>query len=97
MKFPIILIFMVCLVVLPFLLPNPGFPQETLRFARMWPALQQPWHFNHPQDVASDDAGHIYVADTENHSIQKFTSEGQLINRWAGPKGGDKNVKHNPS
>jgi DNA-binding beta-propeller fold protein YncE len=55
---------------------------ETLTFERMWPALHQPWRFIHPQDVAVDDADHIYIADSGSHSVQKFTSDGQLISRW---------------
>ncbi|MFH1789189.1 MAG: lamin tail domain-containing protein, partial [Candidatus Altiarchaeota archaeon] len=30
--------------------------------------------FNHPQDVAVDSSGNIYVADTDNHRIQVFNS-----------------------
>jgi len=30
--------------------------------------------------VASD--GSIYVSDTNNHRIQKFTSEGVFVNKW---------------
>jgi len=66
------------------LVPNRALPQEILQFERLWPALHQPWRFNHPHDVAVDDAGHIYIADTESNSVQKFNADGQLINRWGG-------------
>jgi len=56
--------------------------EETYMFERMWPALQQPWYFNHPHDLAADDSGYIYVADTRNHCVQKFTSNGKYITKW---------------
>lgn len=34
--------------------------------------------FNNPQDMAMDKDGYLYVADTGNHRIQKFTSNGDF-------------------
>src|SRR5207245_17277 len=36
-------------------------------------------HFSYPEIVALDNAGNIYVADTYNHRIQKFSSSGQYL------------------
>ncbi|OLE40274.1 MAG: hypothetical protein AUG16_04860 [Thaumarchaeota archaeon 13_1_20CM_2_39_20] len=36
-------------------------------------------HFNTPESVALDSSGNIYVADTYNHRIQKFSSSGTYI------------------
>ena len=33
-------------------------------------------------DVAVDAAGNVYAADSSNHRIQKFTSDGTLITQW---------------
>ncbi|MDM8535973.1 6-bladed beta-propeller [Desulfobacterales bacterium HSG17] len=55
---------------------------EEYRFIRMWPTLQQPWYFNHPQDLTTDSRGYVYIADTENFRVQKFTADGQFITRW---------------
>ena len=39
--------------------------------------------FNQPGDVAADGA-HVYVADTLNHRIQKFTLDGAYVASWGG-------------
>src|SRR5260221_13651861 len=39
---------------------------------------QEGW-FDNPQDVTIDAAGTVYVADFQNHRVQKFTSEGRLL------------------
>src|SRR5438445_3411903 len=33
-------------------------------------------HFNYPERVTVDSSGNIYVADTDNHRVQKFNSLG---------------------
>ena len=38
--------------------------------------------FYEPWGIAVDSNGDVYVADTWNHRIQKFTPEGELINQW---------------
>lgn len=38
--------------------------------------------FHEPWDVAVSENGFVYVADTFNHRIQKFTQEGQFIKSW---------------
>ncbi|MBI5853705.1 MAG: hypothetical protein HZB35_00395 [Nitrospirae bacterium] len=38
--------------------------------------------FKSPTGLALDKDGNIYVADTDNHSIQKFDKEGKFISRW---------------
>jgi len=37
-----------------------------------------------PCAIAVDPSGNIIVADTYNHCIQKFTSDGVLITKWGG-------------
>ena len=41
-----------------------------------------PGQFNHPQQIAVDDERNIYVADTNNSRIQKFTSDGEFLSSW---------------
>jgi sugar lactone lactonase YvrE len=46
-----------------------------------------------PNDVATDRAGNVYVADgypgePVNHRVQKFTSNGRFLGKWGGPGSG---------
>jgi len=41
-----------------------------------------PGEFNLPQQIAVDDERNIYVADTGNSKIQKFTSNGKFLSSW---------------
>lgn len=38
--------------------------------------------FINPSDIAVDSSGNVYVADTDNHRIQKFNSDGAFITKW---------------
>jgi tripartite motif-containing protein 71 len=44
--------------------------------------------FKSPYDIAIDSSNNIYVADTYNYRVQKFTSAGVFIAKW-GKNGGD--------
>ncbi len=43
-----------------------------------------PGDFFQPRDLAVAPGGEIYVADTGNHRIEKFSPEGELITTWGG-------------
>lgn len=45
--------------------------------------------FNRPVWVAVDVSGNVYVADTYNHRIQKFTGSGAFITKWGSLGSGD--------
>ena len=64
--------------------PNLALSEETYRFERMWPTLQQPWYFTTPRDIAMDAAGYVYVADNNGYGVAKFSSDGRFINSWGG-------------
>ena len=68
--------------------PSISFPEDIYEYERMWPALEQPWYFNDPRGIAIDSSGYVYVADKDNHRIQKFTSDGQFVTKW-GSKGSE--------
>ncbi len=40
--------------------------------------------FSSPTGIALDKDGNLYVADTDNHSIQKFDKAGHFVARWGG-------------
>ncbi len=42
-----------------------------------------------PFDAAVDADGHVYVTDTGNHRVQKFTSDGTFIMTWGSFGAGD--------
>lgn len=44
----------------------------------------EPGQFQEPMDLAIDDEGFLYVADSRNHRIQKFRSDGGFIGVWGG-------------
>jgi DNA-binding beta-propeller fold protein YncE len=52
------------------------------------PWSQAPGKFKLPYDVDFDGLGNIFVADTQNHRIQKFTPQGRFVKMW-GRNGGD--------
>ncbi len=55
---------------------------ESYRFERSWPTLQQPWYFNSPYGIAGDKNGFVYICDSESHCIYKLTSDGQFVSVW---------------
>ena len=72
------------LSILLFILSFPfiSFSEEIYEYERMWPVLEQPWYFNDPRGIAIDSSGYVYVADTLNNRIQKFTPNGQFVSKW---------------
>ena len=45
--------------------------------------------FIRPSGLADDSSGSIYVADSGNNRIQKFTGEGEFITKWGSQGTGD--------
>ena len=82
------------LTLLLILVPSYAFSEEKYVFERMWPTLQQPWYFNRPEGVTADNYGFVYVADTRNHRIQKFTTDGKFVARWGSEGDGNGEFLH---
>ena len=65
-------------------------PLPSARAAEAPPAFSLTWgtsgsgdgQFKFPDAVAVDGSGNVYVADTVNHRIQKFTSGGAYLTQW---------------
>jgi DNA-binding beta-propeller fold protein YncE len=64
------------------LLPELVGSQENYKFERMWPTLKRPWYFIQPNSIASNLRGNLYVVDTLNNEVQKFTLDGIFITKW---------------
>ena len=56
--------------------------QETYRFERMWPTLQQSWNFMIPNGTAFDAYNNFYVADSVANRIVKLNQDGFYITAW---------------
>ena len=52
-----------------------------------------PGEFNEPWGITADQTGFVYVADTKNHRVQKFTADGEFVLQWGkfGSEDGDFN------
>lgn len=50
--------------------------------------------FEYPGDVAVDDSGNIYVADSNNNRIQKFDSAGVYLDQWGTAGSADGEFSH---
>ena len=64
---------------------------EEYRFVAKWgpPDFTRDGNVKNPQGIAVDTAGAVYVADTGNHRIQKFTSAGSLSLKWGAQGSGN--------
>jgi len=51
--------------------------------------------FNYPFGITVDSSGYVYVAEPNNHRIQKFTSSGTFLGWWGGDDSGNTGW-HNP-
>ncbi len=69
------------LVFLFFSIQSVVLADEVFRFERLWPQTVQPWYFSDPRGIAVGDE-HVYIADTLNHRILKYTLQGQFIRSW---------------
>src|SRR2546422_6773910 len=52
--------------------------------------------FSSPTGIALDKDGNIYVADTDNHAIQKFDKDGKFLARWGGEAGTQEGMLYYP-
>jgi len=64
---------------------------QEYEFVLSWP--KEILGLNSPEGVAVDGLGNVYVADTYNHRIQKFDSEGNFLTKWGTEGSGDGQFK----
>jgi len=58
-----------------------------------WMIPQSKWYFSSPTGIAVDGSGNVYVADTDNDRIQKFSSNGTFLTKWGSSGTGDGQFK----
>lgn len=59
-------------------------------FKGMWGSFgTDDGQFDHPRGIAVDSDGNVYVADSGNNRIQKFTSTGIFLDKWGQPGNGE--------
>ncbi len=64
--------------------PNGNFLSSWGFFVNTEGKLEQPGGFWGPRAIAIDPKGNLYVADTGNKRIQKFSPEGLFLGQWGG-------------
>jgi len=70
--------------------PRPASAVSPPPFITMWGTLGSGnGQFNDPAGVAVDGAGFVYVADTGNNRVQKFTTGGVYVSQWGGAGSGN--------
>jgi tripartite motif-containing protein 71 len=68
--------------------------QQTYTVQTQWGTLgSETGEFNEPTGVAVDSSGNVYVADTGNSRIQKFTPNGGFLAAWGTSGSGDGKLK----
>jgi DNA-binding beta-propeller fold protein YncE len=58
-------------------------------FDKLGDAGSGPGEFLSPQSIATGSDGSVYVADTDNNRIQKFSPDGEFIDSWGNPGSGN--------
>jgi streptogramin lyase len=67
------------------ILTGPITANETYEVVKVWPEVPHGWHFYSPRGVAVDKTGNVYIADSGNHCIKKFDSNGRFLLQWGLP------------
>ncbi len=80
------LIFPAGLMVAALMQPAAAGTVPDYQFERYWPALQQPWYFRDSAGFVGPD-GFIYVAESAQRAVRKFSRDGQLVSVFAPPGG----------
>jgi sugar lactone lactonase YvrE len=77
----------VCLL-LP--IDTPAAAAPTVSYASQWGgAGTGDGQFNQPESIATDPSGNVYVVDTGNNRVQKFSPNGAFITKWGGAGSAD--------
>ena len=63
-------------------LPAPAMYSEVMSWGQEGSG---PGQLRHPMGIAVDEQDFVYVADTENQRVVKFTSNGKFVATWGGP------------
>ena len=63
--------------------PTPTLVPSYCKFVAVWGSVGSTDNrFHHPHGITTDSNGNVYVVDTSNHRIQKFSSTGAFLGKW---------------
>ena len=87
--------FLLCHMVIVVIAANPSSAEAPPAFLYTWGSMGNAnIHFGYPRGIATDDADYVYVADTENNRVQKFSSSGKWFKRFGTPGSGDGQIMY---
>ena len=80
----LVLVTLCASLILVGMISSQAFASDGHRHISLWGTfgVTDPGQFNLPQQIAVDDERNIYVTDTGNSRIQKFTNGGEFLSSW---------------
>ena len=85
---PTLLLCLTVVLALVLVVPASAAPTFVTKWGGPTPGTD-PGEFSQPRGIAVGPSGAVYVADSENSRVQKFTADGTFVTEWGFPGAGD--------